>query len=70
MKAMNEYDMSVYLQEMVTYADKAVGNHVILGIRHFMQANLLSKHMGLVVTMQDGSEFLMTVVQSKLTEEE
>lgn len=66
----NEYEMSVYMQEMVSYADQAAGEQKIATIRHFMEANLLSKNMGLVITLQDGSEFQVTIVQTKLAEKE
>jgi hypothetical protein len=40
----------------------------VVKIRPFYEANLLMRNRGLVITMQDGSEFLIPVVQSKLAE--
>lgn len=66
MKEMNEYDMQEYIKEALHFSDAWTGE--MKSIRPFCEAHLLSKNMGLVLTLADGAEFQVTVVKTKLAE--
>jgi hypothetical protein len=65
---MDEYTMEILLQESLELADALEGDQKIKRMRPFYEANLLTNNRGIVLTLQDGAEFQITIVQSKLAE--
>jgi hypothetical protein len=67
---MDELEMQELLQESLAFGDEQTGEQHIKRILTFERAGLLTRNRGLVLTMADGSEFQITIVQSKLAEDE
>jgi hypothetical protein len=65
---MNEFEMQEFIKECLELGDELEGDPKIKRIRPFYEAHLLTTNKGLVLTMLDGSEFHVTIVQSKLAE--
>ena len=61
---MNEQDFIVVLQEaLAIYMDE--DENVIKRIQTLEDAGVLTSNIGLVISARDGSEFQLTIVQSK-----
>jgi hypothetical protein len=65
---MDEFEMQEVLQDSLEHA--AEDEHKIKHIMTFQRAGLLTRNKGLVLTLHDGSEFQVTIVQSKFADEE
>ena len=69
---MNAQDIEEMLEGIIDEStdneDSSFGEY-IKSVRSFSSAGMLSMNKGLVLTMQDGSEFQITIVQSKLSKE-
>ena len=69
---MNAQDIEEMLEGIIDEStdneDSSFGED-IKSVTSFSSAGMLSMNKGLVLTMQDGSEFQITIVQSKLSKE-
>lgn len=61
---MNERDMIELLTEALYFNDEENENNQVKDIKTFYEANLITGNNGIVVKMNDGTEFQITVVQS------
>lgn len=62
---MNESEMETWLNELLEYRETPEADNSVVKVRTYDEVGMLTKNCGLVVQMDDGSEFQITIVQSK-----
>ena len=63
--SMSEQQLEETLSEVIWFANDEEGIIDIEGIDSFDQAGILTMNKGLVLNMEDGSQFQLTIVKSR-----
>jgi len=62
---MNELEMQELLTDALNFNDEENENNQIKSIKSFQDAIILTSNKGLIIKMNDGSEFQITIIQSR-----
>ena len=62
---MNELEMQELLTDALNFNDEENENNQIKSIKSFQDAIILTSNKGLIIKMNDGSVFQITIIQSR-----